>query len=93
MNLFIHYPKCSTCQKAKKWLENNNISFTERNIIEETPTFQELKEWIERSGKEVKRFFNTSGLKYKELNLKRPKNLTLLILAYIIHTNVHLEVF
>ena len=70
MNLFIYYPKCSTCQKAKKWLENNNISYEERNIVEETPTFQELKEWIERSGKEVKRFFNTSGLKYKELNLK-----------------------
>ena len=74
MNLFIHYPKCSTCQKAKKWLENNNISFAERNIIEETPTSQELKEWIERSGKKVKRFFNTSGLKYKELNLKEKLN-------------------
>ncbi|MBS6252183.1 MAG: arsenate reductase family protein [Clostridium sp.] len=70
MNLFIYYSRCSTCQKAKKWLENNNISYEERNIIEETPTFQELEEWIERSGKEVKRFFNTSGLKYKELNLK-----------------------
>jgi len=74
MNLFIHYPKCSACQKAKKWLENNNISFTERNIIEETPTSQELKEWIERSGKEVKKFFNTSGLRYKELNLKEKLN-------------------
>ena len=74
MNLFIHYPKCSTCQKAKKWLENNNISFTERNIIEETHTSQELKEWIERSGKEVKKFFNTSGLRYKELNLKEKLN-------------------
>lgn len=74
MNLFIHYPKCSTCQKAKKWLENNNISFTERNIIEETPTSQELKEWTERSGKEVKKFFNTSGLRYKELNLKEKLN-------------------
>ena len=74
MNLFIHYPKCSTCQKAKKWLENNNIAFTERNIIEETPTSQELKEWIERSGKEVKKFFNTSGLRYKELNLKEKLN-------------------
>ena len=74
MNLFIHYPKCSTCQKAKKWLENNNISFTERNIIEETQTSQELKEWIERSGKEVKKFFNTSGLRYKELNLKEKLN-------------------
>ncbi len=74
MNLFIHYPKCSTCQKAKKWLENKDITFTERNIIEETPTFQELKEWIERSGKEVKSFFNTSGLKYRELNLKEKLN-------------------
>ena len=74
MNLFIHYPKCSTCQKAKKWLENNNIPFTERNIIEETPTVQELKEWIERSGKEVRSFFNTSGLKYRELNLKEKLN-------------------
>ena len=74
MNLFIHYPKCSTCQKAKKWLENNNISFTERNIIEETPTSQELKEQIERGGKEVKKFFNTSGLRYKELNLKEKLN-------------------
>ena len=72
--LFLWYPKCSTCQKAKKWLENNNISFTERNIIEETPTSQELKEWIERSGKEVKKFFNTSGLRYKELNLKEKLN-------------------
>lgn len=74
MNLFIHYPKCSTCQKAKKWLENNNILFTERNIIEETPTAKELKEWIERSGKEVRSFFNTSGLKYRELNLKEKLN-------------------
>lgn len=74
MNLFIHYPKCSTCQKAKKWLENKDITFTERNIIEETPTFQELKEWIERSEKEVKSFFNTSGLKYRELNLKEKLN-------------------
>lgn len=74
MNLFIHYPKCSTCQKAKKWLENNNISYVERNIVEETPTFQELKEWIEKSEKEIKKFFNTSGLKYKELNLKEKLN-------------------
>ncbi|MCI8310496.1 MAG: arsenate reductase family protein [Clostridia bacterium] len=68
--IFIEYPKCSTCQKAKKWLKENNIDFIERNIISETPTVQELNEWIEKSGKEIKKWFNTSGLKYKELNLK-----------------------
>lgn len=70
MNIFIQYPKCSTCQKAKKWLESNNITFQDRNIIEETPTEEELKEWIEISGQDIKKWFNTSGLKYKELNLK-----------------------
>lgn len=69
-NVFIEYPKCSTCKKAKKWLEGNNIEFTGRNIIEKTPTVQELTEWIQKSGKELKKWFNTSGLKYKELNLK-----------------------
>ena len=69
-NLFIEYPKCSTCQKAKKWLENNNISFEDRHIIEKNPTEEELTKWIELSGKEIKRWFNTSGLKYKSLNLK-----------------------
>lgn len=69
-NIFIQYPKCSTCQKAKKWLEQNNINFVDRNIINETPTIEELEEWIKRSGKEIKKWFNTSGLKYKELNLK-----------------------
>lgn len=69
-NLFIWYPKCSTCQKAKKWLETNNISFVERHIVEETPSKEELEKWIEQSGLEIKKFFNTSGLKYKELNLK-----------------------
>ena len=69
-NLFIWYPKCTTCQKAKKYLENNNISFEERHIVEETPTKEELEKWIEQSGLEIKKFFNTSGLKYKELNLK-----------------------
>lgn len=69
-NLLIWYPKCSTCQKAKKWLEVNQISFEERHIVEETPTKEELKTWIEQSGLEIKKFFNTSGLKYKELNLK-----------------------
>ena len=69
-NLFIEYPKCSTCKKAKKWLEENNIGFEDRNIVEDAPTVKELKEWIERSGLDIKKWFNTSGLKYKELNLK-----------------------
>ncbi len=69
-NLFIHYPKCSTCQKAKKWLENNNINFNERHIVEEKPSKEELEKWINKSGLMIKKFFNTSGLKYKELNLK-----------------------
>ena len=68
-NLFIEYPKCSTCKKAKKWLETNNILFEDRNIIENNPTEKELKDWINKSGKEIKRWFNTSGLKYKSLNL------------------------
>ena len=69
-NLFIWYPNCSTCQKAKKFLESNDISFQERHIVEETPTKEELEKWIKQSGLEIKKFFNTSGLKYKELNLK-----------------------
>ncbi len=69
-NIFIWYPKCSTCQKAKKWLETNNISFKERHIVEETPSKEELEKWIAQSNLEIKKFFNTSGLKYKELNLK-----------------------
>lgn len=68
--LFIEYPKCSTCQKAKKWLQENNIEFNDRHIIEEIPTVEELREWIKKSGLEIRKWFNTSGLKYKELNLK-----------------------
>lgn len=68
--IFIEYPKCSTCQKAKKWLENNNIEFIDRHIVEETPTVEELKQWIPLSNKDIKSWFNTSGLKYKALNLK-----------------------
>ena len=68
--LFVCYPKCSTCQKAKKWLEQNNIKFEERHIKEDNPTLEELKEWHRASGLPLKRFFNTSGLKYKELQLK-----------------------
>lgn len=69
-DLFIEYPKCSTCKKAKKWLDDKKIEYQDRHIVEETPTQEELKEWIEKSGYEIKKFFNTSGLKYKELNLK-----------------------
>lgn len=68
--LFIEYPKCSTCKNAKKWLIQNNIEFDDRNIVENTPTKEELEKWIKQSKKEIKKFFNTSGLKYKELNLK-----------------------
>ena len=69
-NIFIQYPKCSTCKKAKKWLEDNDIKFIDRNIVNESASAVELKEWIKISGKEMKKWFNTSGLKYKEMNLK-----------------------
>lgn len=68
--LFLCYPKCSTCQKAKKWLEEQNINYTERNIAENNPSYEELKEWHARSGLPLKRFFNTSGRLYKEMKLK-----------------------
>ena len=72
--LFIEYPKCSTWKKKKKWLEDNNIVFEDRNIVQDNPTKEELKEWIEKSNYDIKKFFNTSGLKYKELNLKDKLN-------------------
>ncbi|MBE6835337.1 MAG: arsenate reductase family protein [Ruminococcaceae bacterium] len=68
--LFIEYPKCSTCQKAKKWLDDNHIEYEDRHIKENNPTFDELKEWYSRSGMELKKFFNTSGLLYKSMGLK-----------------------
>ena len=68
--LFIHYPKCTTCQKAKKWLDENNIDYTERHIVENNPSYDELKQWHEKSGLELKKFFNTSGRLYKEMQLK-----------------------
>ena len=70
MYLFIYYPKCSTCQKAKKWLEAQGVAFEARHIVEENPTAEELSKWIAASGQPVKKFFNTSGMKYKELGLK-----------------------
>ena len=69
--LFIEYPPCSTCQKAKKWLDERGISYTARHIKEEKPTYEELKHWYSISGLPLKRFFNTSGLLYKSLNLKQ----------------------
>lgn len=68
--LFIEYPKCTTCQKAKKWLIEHNKVFDDRHIAINNPNEEELKEWIKKSKKEIKQWFNTSGLKYKELNLK-----------------------
>lgn len=68
--LFIEYPKCSTCKRAKKYLEDRGIAFQDRHIVEENPTEEELTKWIEMSGLPVKKFFNTSGMKYKELGLK-----------------------
>lgn len=69
-NCFIQYPKCSTCKKAKKWLDENKIEYENRHILEDIPTKVELEKWIKQSGYDIKKFFNTSGLKYKELNLK-----------------------
>lgn len=68
--LLICYPKCSTCQKAKKWLDERHIEYTERHIVEERPSYDELNEWHEKSGLPLKKFFNTSGRIYKEMQLK-----------------------
>lgn len=69
---FIWYPRCSTCQKAAKWLDEHSVAHNDRHIVEENPTAAELAEWIARSGKPSKSFFNTSGNLYKELKLKDP---------------------
>ena len=68
--LFLEYPPCSTCKKAKNWLESKGVVFTARHIKDENPTFEELKAWYQRSGLPLKKFFNTSGLLYKSMNLK-----------------------
>lgn len=68
--IFLQYPKCTTCKKAKKWLDDNGIVYEERNIKENRPTLDELKQWHEKSGLDIKKFFNTSGNLYKEMNLK-----------------------
>ena len=68
--LFLEYPACSTCKKAKKWLDNNGVSYTDRHIKEDRPSYEELKHWLEVSGLPVKKFFNTSGMQYRALELK-----------------------
>ena len=68
--IFICYPKCTTCQKAKKWLNEQNIEYTERHNVDNNPSYEELKEWYSKSGLPLKKFFNTSGLLYKEMQLK-----------------------
>lgn len=70
MILFIEYPKCTTCQKAKKWLDSHNIEYTDRHIKEQNPTEEELKMWHKKSGLPLKHFFNTSGQLYREMGLK-----------------------
>ena len=68
--LFVCYPKCTTCQKAKKWLDANGVAYTERHIKNDNPTVEELKAWQKQSGLPLRKFFNTSGLQYKALRLK-----------------------
>ena len=68
--LFLEYPKCSTCQKAKRWLDEHGVMYEDRHIVENNPTVAELKTWLSLSGGDIKKLFNTSGLKYKALNLK-----------------------
>lgn len=68
--LFVEYPKCSTCKKAKKWLDDHGFVYEDRHIKEQDPTAEELKQWQQLSGLPLKKFFNTSGLLYKEMNLK-----------------------
>ena len=70
MVLFLEYPKCSTCQKARKWLDAQGVAYTDRHIVSENPTAAELKAWQKKSGLPLKKFFNTSGMLYRELELK-----------------------
>ncbi len=68
--LFIEYPPCTTCKKAKKWLDDHHVEYTDRHIVEDNPTYDELKDWYEKSGLPLKKFFNTSGMLYREMQLK-----------------------
>lgn len=69
--LFLEYPKCSTCQKAKRWLDERGVAYIDRHIVEDNPTAEELRAWHERSGLPLKRFFNTSGMLYREMELSK----------------------
>lgn len=87
-NLFLQYPKCSTCKKAKKCLEDNNINFVDRDITINNPTKEELKNWYKKSGLELKKFFNMSGVLYREMELKdKIKNMTEDEMLDILSTN------
>ena len=70
MYLFVHYPKCSTCQKAKAWLDEQGVAYEARHIVEQNPTAEEITAWWQKTNLPLKRFFNTSGLMYKDMNLK-----------------------
>lgn len=86
--LFIQYPKCTTCKKAKKFLDENNIKYEDRHIVENNPTIEELKSWIELSGLDVKKIFNTSGMIYREMQLKdNLKNMSNLEAIELLSTN------
>lgn len=69
--LFLEYPKCTTCKKAKKWLDEHRIDYEDRHIVEQNPTASELQDWVERSGYPIKKFFNTSGMLYREMELSK----------------------
>lgn len=69
--LFVEYPKCTTCKRAKKWLDEHEVEYEDRHIVENNPNLEELQEWIKRSGLPIKKFFNTSGTLYKEMNLSK----------------------
>lgn len=68
--IFLEYPKCSTCKKAKKWLDEHKVSYEDRHIVEDRPSVEELRQWYKISGLPLKKFFNTSGMLYREMNLK-----------------------
>ena len=69
--LFVQYPKCSTCKKAKKWLDDHELEYTDRHIVEDNPSADELRDWHGRSGLPLRRFFNTSGMLYREMELSK----------------------
>lgn len=86
--IFVNYPKCSTCKRAEKFLKENNVEFVNRNIVEENPTAEELSLWMDKSGLEPRKFFNTSGVLYREMNLKdRIKTMSKEEMIEILSTN------